>query len=38
MWTVAAGFLGAHLVELFFYQRGLLERDGLVALFEFGSA
>ena len=36
MWTVAVGFLGAHLVELFFYQSDKLQRDGLIALFKFG--
>src|SRR5512134_1731097 len=36
MWTVAVGFLGAHLVELFFYQSDKLQRDGLLALFKFG--
>ncbi len=37
MWTVVAGFLGAHLVEVLFYQPVKLRRDGLLLLLKFGT-
>lgn len=33
IWAVAGGFVGAHIVELFFYQPNLIERDGLLVIF-----
>jgi len=36
-WTVVAGFLGAHLVEVLFYQPVKLQRDGLLLLLKFGT-
>lgn len=34
IWAVAVGFVGAHVVELLFYQPNLIERDGLLVIFD----
>lgn len=34
IWTVAGGFIGAHLLEVFFYQPELIDRDGFIVILE----
>lgn len=34
IWAVAGGFIGAHLLEILFYQPELIERDGFIVILE----
>lgn len=34
IWAVAGGFIGAHLLEILFYQPELIERDGSIVILE----